>query len=322
MTGPRVRWLDLGWAVVLAWVLTQAYALLHDLGQALAARSMGLQVLAIEPWLFAWAPVRLVGDLSGPAGAWVALGGTLAPWLVVTTALALVRPRRPALRLAGLVAAVWVLAALVPWILIPLMGRWPVEHDALRFLARSGVAPWAVALFAGLAAALLAAAAWRATDGAARLRAAWAGVAGVGRRWRAWLGLLLVAAAVAGATWAAARVGGGRDAIVPPEGFTVAADVRLTMELRDDQLLGDLAETAHALEVWVELRDVRGPLQVDLLGPDGERLPVLALPVGATLAQASARTPPVPLAPGPWAIRASTGSRGGRLVLGFRATVP
>ena len=33
----------------------------------------------------------------------------------------------------------------------------------------------------------------------------------------------------------------------------------------------------------------------DLLGPDGERRPILALPVGATLAQASARTPPVAL---------------------------
>ena len=182
MRWVRVRSLDLAWAVVLASVLTQAYALLHDLGQALAARSMGVQVLAIQPWLFARAPVRLVGDLDGPAGAWVALGGTLVPWLVVCTALAFARPRRSTLRLAALVAASWILAALVPWILIPLLGRWPAGHDALQFLARSGVAPWAVAGLAGLAAALLVAAGWRATGGPERLRGAWGGAAGeIGR---------------------------------------------------------------------------------------------------------------------------------------------
>lgn len=323
MRPVRIRWLDLAWAVAAAWTLAQAQVLLHDLGEALAARSMGLQVLGMQPWLFARAPVRLVGDLAGPAGAWVAVGGTLFPWLAVTTVLAVTRPRRPLSRWSAAIVAAWTFASLVPWWVVPLVGRWPVGHDALRFLARTGGGnAWGVALAAGLGAALLVAAAWRATGGVGRLREAWPGVAGLGRRWAAWLGLALAAAAVAGLTWAAARVGGGADAIVPPDGFTVAADVRLTSELRDDQLVGDLASAAHALEVWVEVRDVRGPLQVDLLGPDGERVPVLVLPPGAALAQASARTPPVALEAGPWSLRASTGSRNGRLLVGYREAGP
>jgi len=312
------RWADVAWVGTTGLVAVQAYTLIHEGGHALAAWTVGVTVIGIEPWFFVGPRVRMIGGLHGAAGAWIAVAGTLLPLVLAATAFAALRVRGQLARWAVLAGGLALLGSLLPWIAFPLLGLRPPGDDVTHLLQRSGVAPAVVAAAALAAAIGLATLTLRAVGGVRAVVPACTGVRGAGRSAGAWLVTLLLLAAVAGASLALAAFGADTEAPRPPTGFVLAAGLDLAGGLFDDHLLGDLAIEPHALEVWVEVRDARGPLRVELVGPDGGRTRLLSLAADATMRQGSARTPVVALGAGPWSVRATAAPGPGRLAVGWR----
>jgi len=311
---------DVAWALLAAFVGIQAYALLHEVGHALAVRSVGGTVAGIEPWWFAGPRVRLVGEVAGASGAWVALAGTLLPWLLGVVALAWLRPRGPVARWSLLMLGTGLLASLLPWVAAPVWGERLPGDDVAHFLQRSDAPPALVTGVALAAGALLAAAAVRALGGPRAALASLTGLAGVGRRPAAWALLVAAGLAVAAASWAVGRVAvPSSEAAGPPAGFRLAADLRLSGGLLTEQLAGDVAPAAHRLEVWVEARDVVGHLRVELVDPEGGRTTILAVAPGLALELGRARAPAVAFGAGRWSVQASAAPSAGRLLVGWRS---
>ncbi len=316
----RSRWLDVVQVVVVAMVAVQAYALVHEAGRAFSAWLVGVRVVGFDAWALGRPSIRLAGDLSGTRGAWISVGGVLWPWLLTLLAAAVWRPRGPLLRLTALLLAVVVVGSTVPWIVAPLTDRWAGGDEVAQFLLRSGAPPWWVATAAAMAAALLVSFVARAVGG---LRGGWAAVRavdGVGRRPIAWALVLGAAAVVLLATEAGGRWGGAAATVLPPPGFAIAADVGLRSGIGDDQLLGDEALVPHVLEVWVAVEGAdQGPITVEVVDPAGSRIGVLRLPVDVPVGRANARTAPIRLPAGPWAVVASAPRGEGRLVVAWRS---
>lgn len=313
---------DVAIVLALAVALAQAYALLHEAGHALAALSVGVSVVGFDAWLVGRPSVRLAGELSGVRGAWISLGGVLLPWLAWVVAFSAVRPSRPLPRLASLIGTFLVAATLLPWLLFPLLGLRPPGDDVTLFLQRSAVRP---AWVSGMAALLLVTVlllGMRALGGPGRLWSGFRAGAGLGAKPRAWLAVGLALVGLLLLSEAASRLGGAPEGIFPPAGFTLAADVSLAGGLRDDHLLGEEAIAPHRLEVWVAVTGVeRGPLVVEVLRPDGSRLPVLAVPESATgLDRMTARLPLSELPAGRWSLQATAvTAREGRMVVAWRS---
>lgn len=314
---------DLALLLALAVALAQAYTLLHEAGHALAALSVGGSVVGFDAWVIGRHAVRLAGDLGGARGAWISLGGVLLPWLVWVVAFSAVRPSRPLPRLASLIGTFLIAATLLPWLLFPLLGLRPPGDDVTLFLQRSAVRP---AWVAGMAALLLVTVlllGMRALGGPRRLWSGFRAGSGLGAKPRAWwtVGLALVGLLLL--SEGASRLGGAQEGIFPPAGFSLAADVSLAGGLRDDHLLGEEAVAPHGLELWVTVAGVeRGPLRVEVLLPDGTRLPVLAVPETASgLGRMTARLPLTELPAGRWSVQATavTASEG-RMVVAWRST--
>lgn len=310
---------DLALVLLLGMAAVQAYALLHEAGQALAAWSVGASVVGFDAWALGRPSVRLAGDLSGARGAWVAVGGALGTWAATLVLVLLVRPRPRLLRLGALLWTSVVVAALLPWVLVPLAGAPRLGDDVATFLARSGMPSVAVAALATLAALGLVAAAARSVGGP---RGAWQAVratAGLGRRPWPWAAVVATVLVVLLATEGGGRLFGGPATVLPPLGFTVAAEVGLRAGIGDDQLIGDFAEEPHVLEVWVAVEGVdRGPIVVEVVAPSGARTSVLRLPVSAPVGRATVRSAPLELPAGPWSVVASAPRGEGRLVVGWR----
>ncbi len=310
---------DLALVLLLGMAAVQAYALLHEVGQALAAWTVGASVVGFDAWALGRPSVRLAGDLSGARGAWVAVGGAFWTWAATVVVLLVVRPSPRLLRLGALLWTSVVVAALLPWMLGPLAGAPGLGDDVATFVQRSGALPIVVAAVAALAALGLVLAAARSVGGP---RGAWQAVratAGLGQRpwpWAAVVGSVLL---VLVATEGGGRLFGGPATVLPPFGFTVAAEVGLRAGIGDDQLVGDFADVPHVLEVWVAVEGVdRGPIVVEVVAPSGARTSVLRLPVSAPVGRATARSAPLTLPAGPWSVVASAPRGEGRLVVGWR----
>jgi hypothetical protein len=225
----------------------------------------------------------------------------------------LVRPRPRLLRLGALLWTSVVVAALLPWVLVPLAGAPRLGDDVATFVQRSGAPPIAIAALAAAAALGLVVAAARSVGGP---RGAWQAVRATAWPWAAVVATLLV---VILATEGGGRLFGGPATVLPPLGFTVAAEVGLRAGIGDDQLVGDFAEEPHVLEVWVAVEGVdRGPIVVEVVAPSGARTPVLRLPVTTPVGRATARSGPLELPAGAWAVVASAPRGEGRLVVGWR----
>jgi hypothetical protein len=310
---------DAALVLLLGMVAVQAHALLHEVGQALAAWTVGASVVGFDAWALGRPSVRLAGDLSGGRGAWVAVGGVFWTWVATLLATLLVRPRAPLLRLGALLWTSVVVASLLPWVLVPLSGGPRLGDDVAAFVQLSGALPLAVAVTAAFAALLLVLLAARAIGGP---RGAWQAVravAGIGRRPWPWTAVIASALLVLLATEGGGRLFGGPATVLPPLGFTVAAEVGLRAGIGDDQLIGDFAEVPHVLEVWVAVEGVdRGPIVVEVVAPSGARTSVLRLPVTAPVGRASARSGPLELPAGAWSVVASAPRGEGRLVVGWR----
>ncbi len=310
---------DAALVLLLGMVAVQAYALLHEVGQALAAWILGASVVGFDPWALGRPAVRLAGDLSGVRGAWVAVGGSFWTWVATIVATLLFRPRRPLWRLGALLWTSVVVAAMLPWVLVPLTGAPELGNDVSTYLQRSGAAPIAVATTAAFAALLLVLLAARSVGGP---RGAWQAVqavAGLGRRPWPWTAVVVSALLVILATEAGGRYFGGPATVLPPVGFTVAAEVGLRAGIGDDQLIGDFADAPHVLEVWVAVEGAdRGPIVVEIVAPSGERTSVVRLPVRAPVGRATARSAPLQLPAGPWSVVASAPRGEGRMVVGWR----
>jgi hypothetical protein len=320
---PRVRSArvaDAALVLLLGMVAVQAYALLHEVGQAVSAWTLGASVVGFDPWALGRPAVRLAGDLSGARGAWVAVGGAFWTWLATVVATVLLRPQRPLLRLWALLWASVVVAALLPWVVVPLTGAPVLGDDVTTFVQRSGAAPAAVAVTASFAALLLVLLAARSVGGPRGALQAVRSVAGIGRRPWPWAAVLLSGLLVLLATEGGGRYFGGPATVLPPVGFTVAAEVGLRAGIGDDQLIGDFADAPHVLEVWVAVEGAdRGPIVVEVVAPSGARTPVLRLPVNAPVGRATARSGALALPVGPWAVVASAPRGEGRLVVGWRS---
>ncbi len=316
----RSRWLDVLQVLLVAMVAVQAYALVHEGGRAFSAWLVGVRVVGFDAWALGRPAIRLAGDLSGGRGAWISVGGVLWPWLATLVAAAVWRPRGPLLRLTALLMAIVVVGSTVPWIVSPFSDRWAGGDEVAQFLLRSGTPPWLVAGVAAFAAALLVSFMARAVGG---LRGAWAAVRavdGVGGRPGTWALVLATAALVLLATEAGGRWGGATVTVLPPPGFAIAADVGLRSGIGDDQLLGDEALVPHVLEVWVAVEGAdQGPITVEVVDPGGRRIGVLRLPVDTPVGRANARTAPIRLPAGPWAVVASAPRGEGRLVVAWRS---
>ncbi|MFN2323422.1 MAG: hypothetical protein ABR510_10755 [Trueperaceae bacterium] len=310
---------DLALVLLLGMAAVQAYALLHEVGQGLAAWAVGASVVGFDAWALGRPNVRLAGDLSGARGAWVAVGGALWTWATTLLVMYLVRPRARLLRLGALLWTSVAVAALLPWVVVPLAAAPRLGDDVATFLQLSGALPIAVAAVAALAVLLLVLAAARSVGGP---RGAWQAARateGLGRRpwpWAAVVGSVLL---VILATEGGGRFFGGPATVLPPLGFIVAAEVGLRAGIGDDQLVGDFAEAPHVLEVWVAVEGAdRGPIVVEIVAPSGARTSVLRLPVRTPVGRATARSAPLQLPAGPWSVVASAPRGEGRLVVGWR----
>ena len=212
-----------------------------------------------------------------------------------------------------------VVAALSPWVLAPSMGASGLGDDVTTFLQRSGAAPVAVATTAAFTALLLVLLAARSVGGPRGALQSVRAVSGLGRRPWPWVAVVASALLVILATEGGGRYFGGPATVLPPLGFTVAAEVGLRAGIGDDQLVGDFAELPHVLEVWVAVENATaGPISVDVVAPSGARTSVLRLPVAAPVGRATARSAPLQLPAGPWSVVASAPRGEGRLVVGWR----
>ena len=163
------------WFVLITLIIIQGYLLLHELGHALAAASVGATVTGIDARMWSDRPHASYefGDVGSAARAFVTAAGTLLPVAAWALALAFI-PKRlpPRWAIVRLGATAGSLASLLAWLVLP----WPAMHarapvdDAVRFVQQSG---WPPALVVGLAATLLvvgAAWAWWRMGGAASFR--------------------------------------------------------------------------------------------------------------------------------------------------------
>lgn len=138
------------WFVVGAVLVVQVFLLLHELGHALAAVSVGGAVIGFDARLLSPRPHVSYAFLDVTAGqrAFVSAAGTLLPTLVWgTVILALPRRVAPHVALLRLGASAGVLAGLLPWLVFP----WPAfQMGVASSRPHLDVAegPWTVRLWA------------------------------------------------------------------------------------------------------------------------------------------------------------------------------
>lgn len=303
----------LAWFALATVALVQGYLILHELGHALAARSLGATVTTVDARLWSARPHAAYAlDGVGQAGrAFVTAAGTLLPLLVWIAVLALaprgLTPRWEVMRLAASAGAI---AGILPWLVLP----WPAAHalaprdDTVRFTLQSGAPP---ALVVGVAALTLVACAafawWRVGGRAALTRVRGWTLASllVGPRAPAWAtltlaGLFATAAALHGAY---ATVDHDTPTGVPDAPTHAAVlDLTLAGEPVDVRVAGGTGD-GTATTLTLRFEDVAGgPFTLTLIDADGAEHRLASFGAGTTMGVASSR-PPVTPAPGPWAIR-------------------
>lgn len=314
---------SVAWFALITLIIIQGYLLLHELGHALAAVSVGATVTGVDARMWSDRPHASYdfGSVGSGARAFVTAAGTLLPVAVWALALPLV-PRRlpPHWEVVRLAASAGALAGFLVWLVLP----WPAMHaraatdDAVRFTQQSG---WPPALVVALAAALLLAGtawAWRSMGGAETFRAL--------RTVRRELlrvrpkSVLTAATALVGMMLLAAGLHawlGGSAAATPsgvPEAPSHAAllDLQLEGGRFDETYPGGVADGGLVL-LALRFEDVAGgPFAIRLVDAAGEEHTVAGFGPETRMGVAASH-PRVTPAAGPWSVRVEAEATVGRL---------
>jgi len=315
---------SVAWFVLVTVIIVQAYLLLHELGHALAAMSVGATVTAIDARLWSDRPhaAYVFGDVGSGARAYVTAAGTLLPLVVWALAMPFVPTRLPARwAVVRLGASAGALAGLLVWMVLP----WPAMHaraptdDAVRFTQQSG---WPPGLVAGVAVALLLAGgawAWRRMGGVEAFRSLRAARPELlrTRPMDVLSATLTLAASMLLAAGLHAWFGGDVAAATPsgvPDapGHAPLVDVVLDGGAFDATYPGGVADGA-LLRLVLRFEDVvGGPFTVTLIDAEGFERGLASFGPDTTMGVAASHPRVTPVA-GPWSVRIEADGTTGRL---------
>ncbi|MCX7976875.1 MAG: M50 family metallopeptidase [Bellilinea sp.] len=263
------------------WVLLM-YTFLHEGGHALVAWLSGGSVHVFDINFFnLGAHVRTSASLNTTGEIFNSIAGMGLP-LLVWLAFLLLAPRRasPLVETLKLISSAGVLGSLIPWVIIPLIyasGGGPVNDDAARFLAFSGLKPeWVAAFFAVLIFALYRLARARMGNvGALReliLGNLGEDALGWAQNRLTYLTLLVSAGLVLSMTAVINLLGGGAGRVVQPlpEGYQFIRRVELIGGDKQDEVIGVFTRWLGSGGILLDLSEVKSELlDVRLEGDNG-----------------------------------------------------
>lgn len=263
------------------WVLLM-YTFLHEGGHALVAWLSGGSVRVFDINFFnLGAHVRTSVSLNRTGEIFNSIAGMGLP-LLVWLAFMLLSPRRasPLVETLKLISSAGVLGSLIPWVIIPLIyasGGGPVNDDAARFLAFSGLKPeWVAGFFAVLIFALYRLVRARMGNvGALReliLGNLGEDALGWAQNRRTYLTLLVSAGLVLSLTVLINGIGGGAGRTVQPlpEGYQFIRRVELSGADKQDEVIGVFTRWLGSGGILLDLNGVKSELlDVRLEGDNG-----------------------------------------------------
>lgn len=314
---------SVAWFALITLIIIQGYLLLHEVGHALAALSVGATVTGIDARMWSDRPHAsyAFGDVGSAARAYVTAAGTLLPVAVWAVVLPFV-PRRlpPRWAVVRLGASAGALASFLVWLVLP----WPAMHaraptdDAVRFTQQSG---WPSALVVAVAAALLlagAAWAWRHMGGVETFRALRAArpellrarPSSVLAATATLVGMMLLVAGLH--AWLGGDAAATPSGVPDPPSHAALVDVQLGGGAFDATYPGGVADGGLLLLV-LRFEDVAGgPFTIRLVDAAGETHSLASFGPGTTMGVAASH-PRVTPAAGPWSVRVEAEATVGRL---------